>query len=348
MNERIYDILASNKLDALFISSQPNIAYLTGYPSRESYLLVSQKENIYFTDSRYTAEARRCLKDCVVKQYNGAFYKTIAEACNKLKFKRIGFEERYLPFAEYAKIEAGLSASTEFIPVNSLVEELRKVKSPEELCKIRKAAQITVKTLQYINNIIKPGIKEIELAGEIEHFIRHNGAMGAAFEIIVASGPNSSFPHHLTSQKKIKRNEPVLIDMGINYEGYKSDLTRVFFLGKMESLLQRIYSIVLSAHDAAIEKIKPGIKAQEIDLTARNLISKEGFGEFFGHALGHGVGLEVHEGPSISKRSNEILEEAMVFTVEPGIYLPGKFGVRFEDTVIVTKKGCEVLNGALN
>jgi len=348
MNERIYDILASNKLDALFISSQPNIAYLTGYPSRESYLLVSQKENIYFTDSRYTAEARRCLKDCVVKQYNGAFYKTIAEACNKLKFKRIGFEERYLPFAEYAKIEAGLSASTEFIPVNSLVEELRKVKSPEELCKIRKAAQITVKTLQYINNIIKPGIKEIELAGEIEHFIRHNGAMGAAFEIIVASGPNSSFPHHLTSQKKIKKNEPVLIDMGVDSEGYKSDLTRVFFLGKMESLLQRIYSIVLSAHDAAIEKIKPGIKAQEIDLTARNLISKEGFGEFFGHALGHGVGLEVHEGPSISKRSNELLEEAMVFTVEPGIYLPGKFGVRFEDTVIVTKKGCEVLNGALN
>jgi len=348
MDKRIYGILEKNKLDALLVSKNANITYLTNYLSRESYLLVSKKQNIYFTDSRYNEEAKRILKECAVVQYNGSFYKTISEACNKLKIKHIGFEERFLPFAEYSKIEEGLNSSINFAPTHSLIEELRITKNEEELKKIRTAAKITVKTLRFVRELIKPGMKEIELAGHIEHFIRHNGAWGAAFEIIVASGPNSSFPHHITSQKKLKNNEPVLIDMGIDFEGYKSDLTRVFFLGKMNSLFRRIYDVVLAAHDVAITKIKPGVKSQEIDATARDLISKEGFGEFFGHSLGHGVGLEVHESPVISPRSNETIKESMVFTVEPGIYLPERFGVRFEDTVIVTKKGCEVLNGPLN
>jgi len=348
MDKRIYSILEQNKLDALLVSKDANITYLTGYPSRESYLLVSKKQNIFFTDSRYKEEAKRMLKECTVKQYNGSFYKAISESCNKLKVKRIGFEERFLAFAEYAKIEEGLNSPLNLTPTHSLIEGLRTIKNSEELKKIRKAAKITVKTLEFVRELIRPGMKEIELAGQIEHFIRHNGAWGAAFEIIVASGSNSSFPHHITSQRKLENNEPVLIDMGIDYVGYKSDLTRVFFLGRMNSLFRRIYEVVLAAHDAAIAKIKSGVRAQEIDVTARNLISKEGFGEYFGHALGHGVGLEVHESPAISPRSSETIEEGMVFTIEPGIYLPGKFGVRFENTVIVTKKGCEVLNGALN
>ncbi len=347
--KKIYQKLKKENLDGFLVSFPANISYFTGYNSRDSYLLVSKKQNIYITDSRYTEEAKKSLKRvALVKQSNGSVFKIIADCCQALKSKRVGFEERYLPFAEYKKIEEELKGHIDLVPTHSLIENLRQIKDKEELNRIKKAIQITIAALRFIPKFILPGKREIEVAAELQHFIRYNGASASSFEIIVASGPNSSFPHHMTSQRKIKPNEPVLIDIGVDYQGYKSDLTRVFFLGKINSLVRRVYDIVLEAQGKAIAKIKPGVFINRIDKTARQHITQKGYGGFFGHNLGHGVGIEVHEEPHISAKAENKLVAGMVFTVEPGIYLPDKFGIRIEDMVLVTQKGCEVLSGALH
>ncbi len=343
-----YAQLKKNDLDGLIVSSQPNISYLTAFISHDAYLLVSPKGNVYFTDSRYIEAAKiRLKKTAAIEKINGFFAETIASACKNLGLKRVGFEEGNTPYAEYKKIKEKLDKNITLIPTHSLIEELRQVKRQEELIKIRKAVQITVKAMEFIKNFILPGKRELEVAAELERFIRYSGASGSAFEIIVASGPNSSFPHHRTSQRKLKNNELVLIDMGVDYLGYKSDLTRVFFLGKIGLLTRKIYDIVLKAQDLALREAKENVLISKVDGIARQYITEQGFGRFFGHNLGHGVGLEIHELPSISPRENNRLKSGMVFTIEPAIYLPNKFGIRLEDTVWLTPTGCEVLSGAL-
>jgi Xaa-Pro aminopeptidase len=345
----IYLKLSEKSLQGLIISLPANISYLTKYTSRDSYLLVSKRENVYFTDSRYTEEAKDFLNGIArIKKINGSVFKAIAQACQSLRLKRIGFEERYLPFAEYKKIQKELNESAKLVPTYGLVEGLRQIKDSEELKKIKKAIQIAREALKFIQNFIRPGRKEIEVAAELERFVRYHGARSSAFDIIVASGPNSGFPHHLTSQRKIRDNEPVLIDIGTDYLGYKSDLTRVFFSGKINSLVRGIYDIVLKAQEKAISQIKPAVGIGEIDAAARQYITRKGYGGFFGHNLGHGIGLEVHEEPHISAKAQDKLMPGMVFTVEPGIYLPHKFGIRIEDIVLVTPRGCEILSGTLN
>jgi Xaa-Pro aminopeptidase len=341
--KNIYAKLEKENLDGLILSSAPNISYLTCYKSRDSYLLLSKKKSIYFTDSRYIEEAKKNLNGYTLKKINGSVFKLIVDACHNLGLKRVGFEERHLAFAEYKKIREELNKSIDLIPTHSLVEELRQIKSREELAKIKKASQIAIKALRFIQGFISPGKKEIEVAGELERFIRYNGASNSAFDIIVASGPNSSFPHHITSQRKIRNNEPVLVDIGVEYLGYKSDLTRVFFLGKIKSLVKKIYDIVLMAQGAAIKEIKPNVFINKIDAAARQYIKEKGFGGLFCHNLGHGIGLEIHEEPHISPKTTDKLKAGMVFTVEPAVYLPGKFGVRIEDMVLVTKEGVKIL-----
>lgn len=352
MDSRIKSILAKLEkanLDGLIVSSPFNISYLTNFTSRDSYLLISKKENIYIADSRYTETARKNLnKIFSLKKIDGSVFKIIADACQKLGIKEVGFEERHLAFGEYRKIREELNRQIDLIPTHSLVEESRQIKSLKELEKIKKAIHITIDALKFIKNFILPGKKEIEVAAELEHFIRYNGACASAFDIIVASGPNSSFPHHITSHRKIKNNEPVLVDIGVDYFGYKSDLTRVFFLGRMTPILRKIYNIVLRSQDKAIRNIKPAVNINKIDAAARQYIARKGYGRFFCHNLGHGVGLEVHEEPHISLRENSKLKPGMVFTIEPGIYLPDKFGIRIEDMVLVTKKGVKLLSGDLN
>lgn len=351
MNLRIKKICArleQERLDGLIVSSPFNISYLTYFTSRDSYLLISKKENVYITDSRYTEEAKNNLKGFTLSKINGSVFKTIAGACGNLGLKTVGFEERHLSFAEYKKIKEELSPAINLVSTHSMVEELRQIKNEPELEKIKVAIRITVEAIKFSKDFISPGKREIEVAAEIERFIRYRGAHGAAFDIIVASGANSSFPHHMTSQRKIKRNEPVLIDIGVDYLGYKSDLTRVFFLGKMNFLIRKIYNTVLKAQERAITKIRPGIFINKIDTTARQYITQRGYGGFFGHNLGHGVGLEVHEQPNISAKENDKLKPGMVFTVEPAIYLPGKFGIRIEDMALVTRGGVEILSGGLD
>jgi Xaa-Pro aminopeptidase len=347
--QKTYAKLAQENLDGLIISSPANTSYLTNFTSRDSYFLISKKANVYITDSRYIEEAKKNLRGpTLIKKVNGSVFKIIADACIGLGLKRIGFEEKYLSFAEHKKIKQELNKRGDLIPTYGLVEELRQIKTAEELEKIKKAIQIAIKAFKFIKDFIVPGKKEVEVAGELERFIRYNGAGGSAFDIIVASGPNSSFPHHMTSQRKLKNNEPVLVDLGVDYMGYKSDLTRVFFLGKISPAVKKIYDIVRKAQDKAIKNIKPAVQMYKIDTAARQYITQKGCGGFFGHNLGHGIGLEVHEGPRISPKVKGILKQDMVFTVEPAIYLPGKFGIRLEDIVLVTKKGCNVLSGSLS
>lgn len=347
--ENLYSKLKQQGLDGLIVSSPANISYLNKIISRDSYFLVTKKENIYFTDSRYIEEVKRELKGQVrLKKTNGSVFKIIAEACLKLGLNSVGFEERNLAYAEYNKIYQGLDGKTELIPTHSLIEEFRQIKDIEEVKKIKKGLKITAAALKFIKDFIKPGKSELEVAAELERFIRYQGAYGSSFQIIVGSGPNSSFPHHMSTERKIKNNEAVLIDMGVDYLGYKTDLTRVFFLGKINVLVQKVYEIVLTAQKEAINRIKPATTIAEIDAAGRQYITKKGYGGFFGHAFGHGIGLEVHEGPQICGKEKSELKPGMVFTVEPAIYLPNKFGIRIEDMVLVTEKGCEVLSGSIN
>jgi Xaa-Pro aminopeptidase len=345
----IHSTLKQRGLDGLLVSLPANISYLTESLSRDSYLLVSLKESIYFTDSRYTEEAKVFLKDNVkLKECNGFVFKHIAEAVLSLELRRIGFEERYLPFAEFTKIKEYSREKFNLIPTHSLIEDKRQLKDAQEIKKLRKAAKITALALEHIKQFLVPGVKEIEIVAELERFIRYQGARASAFDIIVASGPNSSQPHHLSGQRKLKDNEPILIDLGVDYQGYKSDLTRVLFLGKINVLVRQVYDIVLKAQELAIKRIRPGAEMAEIDRVAREYIAAQGYGGYFTHNLGHGFGLEIHEAPHISGREASAIKPGMTFTVEPGIYLPGKFGIRIEDMVLITTNGCEVISGAVH
>ncbi len=345
----IYSVLKQRRLDALLVTWPANISYLTQALSRDSYLLVSPPENIYFTDSRYTEEARIFLKgNAQLKECNGSAFGQIAKSILGLKLKKVGFEERYLPFAELSKVKEYAPGKFDLIPTHSLVEDKRAIKDSQEIDKLRQAADITALALEHIQQYLVPGVKELEIVGELERFIRYQGARAAAFDIIVASGPNSSQPHHSSGERKLKDNEPVLIDLGVDYQGYKSDLTRVFFLGKINILARKVYAIVLGAQEAAIKRIRPGAEMAEIDRVARAYIAKKGYGKYFTHNLGHGFGLEVHEDPRISGNEASAVKPGMTFTVEPGVYLPGKFGIRIEDMVLITRKGCEVLSGSVN
>ena len=352
MNSRlksIYSVLKQRKLDGLLVSLPANISYLTESLSRDSYLLVSFKENIYFTDSRYMEEARGFLKDnFLLKECNGSVFQHIAETVSSLGLNNLGFEERYLPYAEFVKVKQGSRGKFNLIPTHSIIEDKRQLKDDQEIIKLRKATQITAMALEHIKQFLVPGVKEIEVVAELERFIRYQGARSSAFEIIVASGPNSSQPHHLSGERKLKNNELVLIDLGVDYQGYKSDLTRVLFLGKINTLVRKIYGIVLKAQDLAIQRSRPGAEMAEIDRVAREYIAAQGYGECFTHNLGHGFGLEVHEAPHLSGREASAMKPRMTFTVEPGIYLPGKFGIRIEDMVLITTKGCEVISGAIH
>jgi len=351
MNARLKNVLSRIKkeeLDGLIVSSAHNISYLTETRSRDAYLVVSAKECVYLTDARYTEEFKVKLKGFTLRKIDAPVFSIIADILNELGLKRVGFEDVHLSFFQHQRLNQACSKKIKLLTTKDLVEELRWVKEPQEIEKIRKATHIAMQALRYVRRFILPGKKEIEIAAELEHFIRYKGGYSSSFEIIVASGPNSSFPHHLTSSRQLRHNEPVLIDMGVDYSGYKSDLTRVFFLGKIKPLVREVYDIVLAAQGRALRRIKPAVIINKIDQAARQYITQKGYGGFFGHNLGHGIGLEVHENPRISPRENAKLRLGMVFTIEPAIYLPNKFGIRIEDMGLVTQEGVEVLSGALH
>jgi Xaa-Pro aminopeptidase len=348
MNPRINSlrkIIKRNKLDSLVIFSAANVSYLTRKVTRDSYLLITQKKSYFFTDSRYIEESKRNLPaGFILKEVNSSLPRRIIEVCLKNKLRRIGFEESSTFYSTFRKLNNHLKGKSRLVPVSGMVEELRQIKSASEIAKIRKGVRIIFEAFIFIRKFLRGGRKEIEIVAEFERFIRYRGAQGSAFSIIVAAGKNSSHPHHLPGQKRLIRGEPVLIDIGVEYEGYKSDITRVFSVGRPSRQLDRIYDIVLGAQEAAIASVRPGIRAKEIDSAGRNYIKNHGLGKQFVHSIGHGVGVKVHEWPQISPDSTEEIRPGMVFTIEPAVYLADKFGIRIEDMVLVTRSGCEVLS----
>jgi Xaa-Pro aminopeptidase len=351
LQRRLKDICKSirdSNLDSLLISNQANIAYLTGGVSNEAYLLLTPQENFYITDFRYIEEAKQNIKNFTIQKINGSLFNLISRLCQKTKTKYFGFEAKFLSFGEYEKLKEKLGAKIKFIPTYDLVEFYRQIKSEKEIEYLKTATKITTAALRLAKRIIRPGMKEYDLAVRLKRFILDAGANSFSFDIIVASGPNSAFPHHVTTKRITKNNEPILIDMGVDFQGYKSDLTRVFFLGKMTPIFRRIYHIVQRAQAETIRQIKPGVSISKIDNLARQYINRRGYGCYFGHNLGHGIGLQIHEEPHISSKNKNPLMPGMVFTIEPAIYLNGRFGIRLEDMVLVTQKGAEVLSDNLD
>ena len=345
--DSLLEKLKASSLDGFLISSEANVSYLTGHQTRDSYLLFLPKEAYFITDFRYREEAEKNIPAVKVFQYKNLF-KDIAGLTRRHKIRRLGFESRNLNFAEYARIKEYLGPRVKLIDTFNVIESLRQIKGPQELRALKEAVRITASVFKFLKKYLKPGMSELKVQGELERFIRYQGARASAFNIIVASGPNSSFPHAAISERKIRANEPVLIDLGVEVQGYKSDLTRVFFLDRISSIQRKIYKIVQGAQAQAIEAVKPDLPISDIDFAARSYIKSAGYGKYFGHNLGHGVGLEVHEEPSISAKNKSQVKEGMVFTIEPGIYIPGRFGIRLEDMVLVTRKGFEVLSGIID
>ncbi len=341
--KKLVGLFESRRIQAFLVTKDVNVAYLTDFPACESWLFVSPQKVFYITDFRYVLEAKGGLKGVFVKQYKTSPFDTAIAVAKSLGIKRIGFDERHLSLSQFKRMKKNCPAALKLVAANGLVETLREIKSENEIRQIRKALKINTQAYQFLKKVIKPGLSEREVLEKLEGFVKSRH-VGFSFPPIIAAGPNSCFPHAKVTGRKIKNNEIVLVDLGIDVEGYKSDLTRIFFLGRIPRSVRKVFDIVRTAQQRAIEKIKPGILAADVDQEARNYLSKKGLGKFFGHSLGHGVGLEIHEGPSLSQRSVSILKEGMVVTAEPAVYIPHKYGIRVEDMVLVTKSGCSVLS----
>jgi len=338
------DELASLHADAMLVSFLPNVRYLTGYTGSNGLLLLTASEEAtFFTDPRYRIQAAAEV-NCRVKVSSGPILTDVVALVAKNKIRRLGFEKSRIGFETYEFLKSKLPVRCSLEPLAGLVEELRMVKSEQEIALIRRSVDVNSKAFEEALRTIRPGrTREAELAAEIDYRIRKLGAERPAFETIVASGPRSALPHAQPSQRITGENELLLIDMGATLEGYASDMTRVVFLGRPSSRIKRLYNAVLEAQQAAIDAVRPGVTASHVDRQARQSLKARKLDKAFVHSTGHGLGLEIHEPPRLGKNEKTRLREGMAITIEPGAYLEGFGGIRIEDTVVVTRNGCEVL-----
>ena len=341
--KRLVKFLINKPLDAFLVRKKENISYLTGARGEDSLLFVSPGKNILITDSRYEEEYKKSAIKCSVRITKAKdLSQVIIEACAETNSRSIGFEADHFTYQGYLKLKK-LLGNRKLIPLTAVVENIRMIKDDSEIRDIRQACKDGARLMNYAVKITKQGKSENSVRRGIETYALKNNLEPAGFDIIVASGKNSSMPHAAPSDRVINRHEMVIIDLGAIYSGYNSDLTRTIFLGKISHKYLHIYTAVLASQSIAIESLKPGVYAKDIDAVSRRYISDRGMGSFFLHSLGHGIGRETHEIPAISQNSEIKLEKGMIITIEPGIYIPGWGGVRIEDDVVITKNGCEVL-----
>ena len=336
------DELRKRSLDSFLVTKNINVSYLSGFAGHDASIIVTPGESFLITDSRYIEDVRDSIKGFEIRLAKRSLYEGIKEIAAEYSLKRAGFESMDVPY-EVANRLKPLLAQCELVPVKDMIEGLRAVKDSGEIESIRKAIALTKDVLARIEPFIKPGVTEESLAKKIEIDFLLAGAK-PGFDIIVAAGVNSSKPHAVPTTGKVSKDSIVMIDIGCALKSYNSDMTRIFVTGKMKPRIKKIYDIVRVAQKKAISAIWPGVRITDIDAAARGHIQRSGFGKYFGHALGHGVGLEVHENPTISALSEGVLKPGMVFTVEPAIYIPKFGGIRIEDMVLVTDKGCEILS----
>ncbi len=341
--DKIQERLKKEEFDAILITSLKNIRYLTNFSGSTAILLVEPEKSYILIDSRYLEQVKNEVIDAepILVDIEKTFLDYIKE--KKGKWKKVGFEGNYVSYNDWLKWRDVFS-DCEFVSLNGWVENLRMIKTEEEIRDIKKALEIAERAFKKTLELIKPKVKEKDVAIELEYQMIKLGAEKPAFDTIVASGWRSALPHGRASSKEILPQEFVVIDFGALYNGYHSDITRAIFLGTPSEEELLIYNIVLEAQNKTEELLKEGISIEFVDKSARDIIQENGFGEYFGHGLGHGVGLEIHEAPRLTPKGEGILKENMVITIEPGIYIPKKFGVRIEDLVVVRKEKGEILN----
>ena len=332
--------------DALLVTDLANIRYLTGFTGSSARAVVTLKGAWFFTDFRYDSQARDELSDAggfKIRILKKGWIEGVAALVRRFKRSSLSFEESNLTYEAFRGLKRALKG-VRLRPVSGFVESLRQVKDPLEIELLGTAAAIADEGFKEAGRLIgkcEKGLTELDVCAAIERVLKKKGATGPSFDIIVASGARSALPHGTPGDKRIKKGEFVIVDMGALYKGYHSDATRTFITGRATKRHKEIYDTVKKAHDLAISAVKPGVKAADIDRVARDYIERAGFGKYFGHGTGHGTGLNIHEGPNISPNGKATVARGMVFTIEPGIYLPGFGGVRIEDMVLVTDDGVE-------
>ncbi len=343
MNNRLQKLrrkFAGKEIDAIFVTQSENRRYLSGFDGSAGLLIISKHKAVLATDFRYTEQAITEAPDFEILRIANNINDWFPGLIDEMNVKRLGFESSDISFQFHQQLNDAIKKKRlpiKMVAVNGLVESVRAVKEPGEIELIRKSAAITDAAYRRVAGNIKPGLTEKELAWELEKSLRESGSQALPFEIIVASGPRSALPHAKPTERVIEDGEPVVIDMGAKFRGYATDLTRTVCAGAADAQFKKVYNTVLEAQQAAIAMISKGITGKEADSVARKIIEKAGYGEAFGHSLGHGVGLAAHELPRLGPNSEDTLTEGMVFTVEPGIYISGWGGVRIEDTVVLEK-----------
>jgi len=340
--EKLRAQLEALGLDGIIVSSPSNRRYMTGFTGTAGTVLISKDKAKIVTDFRYVEQASEQAGEFeVVRGYRDGLMQQIADEIKRMNIRKLGFETEHLTFDVYQNYQTHIDA--ELIPVSGLIERLRMVKTEDEIRLIRTAAEIADATFAQILTFIRPGQSEKEIANEMEAILRKHGADSSAFNLIVVSGHRSALPHGLASDKIVEKGDMLTLDFGAYYGGYRSDMTRTIAIGDPGEKLKDIYRIVLEAELASIELLKPGASCSEIDNYTHAYIDKLGYGEYFGHGTGHGIGLDIHEEPFFAAKSDKVLASGMIMTVEPGIYIPNLGGVRIEDDVLITDVGHEIL-----
>jgi len=340
--ERVRRALAEHRLEALLVTHLPNIRYLTGFTGSAGIALLTPETIYFIADSRYALQAQAEVAAHLVPAEDSP-ERALVDVLGREQLRRIGIEAERLSVARHEFLARELDGRVEWVPTRGIIEEVRMVKEAEEQRAIRRAVELAAAVFAECLPEIRPGVRERDLAAELEYRLRRAGAERIAFQTIVASGVRSALPHGVASEKRIGYNEFVVIDFGVVVDGYCSDMTRTIYVGTPDARAREVYNAVLEAQRHCEQQMRAGMRACEIDALTRDPITARGYGAFYGHATGHGIGLEVHEAPRLSRRNEAPVPAGAVVTVEPGIYLPNWGGVRIEDVVVVTERGSEVL-----
>lgn len=343
--KRLRQLMEEEQLEAILIGSEHNRRYMSGFTGSSGMLLISLDSCYLLTDFRYRTQAPEQAIGYQIIEHGPNPMEEVRALLVENKMTKLAFEQHHVTYAEFTAW-TNMMPEVELQPATGLVEQLRMVKDEAELQIMQEAAELADRTFSYIQQLIRPGMLETDIALEMEVFMRTNGATSSSFDTIVASGERSALPHGVASDRAIGTDEFVKLDFGAYYNGYCSDLTRTVVVGTPTSKHREIYSIVLEAQLHALEHIKPGMTGREADALARDVIARYGYGDMFGHGTGHGLGMEIHEAPRLSKLSEMILTPGMTVTVEPGIYIPGFGGVRIEDDIVITDSGIKILTSS--
>lgn len=343
--ERLRKLLEENGLEALLIASPHNRRYISGFTGSAGFVVITSGDNYFLTDFRYREQAAKQVQGFQIVEHGTSPIDDIRDILEKAGIGSLGFEQEHVSYGEYLQWGKTLKAIG-LKPAAGLVEKLRMIKDEAELQVMQEAADLADSTFKHILGVLAPGIRESDIALEMEVYMRSHGATSSSFDTIVASGERSALPHGVASDRIIGTNEFVKLDFGAYYNGYCSDLTRTVVIGQPSDKHKEIYNIVLEAQLHALANIRPGMTGMEADALCRDIITKYGYGDNFGHSTGHGLGMEVHEAPRLSRLSDTILTPGMTVTVEPGIYVPGFGGVRIEDDIVITESGIKILTSS--